>query len=91
MHYTYYANANSISISMTASETLNVAKTNSTDSTYSVGGKSSVKIGGGGLLKIFVDSEASLEANASSALKYGVNFQQGQSVNNGVNYRKLNL
>ena len=83
-----FYNANSISISMTASETLNVAKTNSTDSTYSVGGKSSAKIGGGKVLKLFVDSEASIESNASSSLKYGVSFQQGQSVNNGITVQR---
>lgn len=78
-----FYNANSITISMGASETLNVAKTNSVDSTYTVGGSSKLKTE----IKIpFLSKiEGEMSSSASSALKYGVNYQQGQSINNSVN------
>ena len=64
---------------MSASETFNVVKTNSTDSTYSVGGSSSLST----QIRIFGQKiGGSITTNASSALKYGVNYQQGQSMNN---------
>ncbi len=74
-----FYSCNSLSISMSASETFNVVKTNSTDSTYSVGGSSSLST----QIRIFGQKiGGSITTNASSALKYGVNYQQGQSMNN---------
>ncbi|MBR1675890.1 MAG: hypothetical protein IJ706_01075 [Clostridia bacterium] len=71
----------SMTISMSASETFSVQKTNSMDSTYTIKGslktKASVKAW-------FVTAEVEMNNEASNALKFGLNYQRGQSINNSI-------
>lgn len=74
-----YYNASSLTISMTRSSQYSVQKTNTLSSSYSVQGNMEVKAS---VKALFVNAETTFKSQISSGLNYGVNFQQGQSVNN---------
>ena len=78
---TGFYNCDSISISMSASETFSVQKTNTVSSSFSVEGGSKVGFDSG---FIFAKVSGDINAKASSGLSNGINYQQSQSVNNSV-------
>ena len=81
---TGFYNADDITIQMDASESFNVAKTNTVSSDYSVGGESTVSVSTSGFVKLVAEMSGEIKNSASSALGYGVDYQQGQSVDNSI-------
>ena len=78
-----FYNASSLSVSMQKSSQYNVQKTNTVSSSYSISGQTNVEITAKvGFLFAESSVKTQLHGSISSGLNYGVNFQQGQSVNN---------
>lgn len=75
-----YYNASSLTISMSRSSQYSVQKTNTVSSGYTTSGKN--KVDTEVKIPLLANTKAGFESNISSALNYGVNFQQSQSVNN---------
>lgn len=74
-----FYNCSSLTLQMSKSQQLNVEKTNTVSSSYSVEGNMAVKAS---VKAFFVNATTDFTSKASSGLGYQLNFKQGQNVGN---------